>query len=130
MNNVFKMYLSKRREELSQQSHQINRVCESDIAKQVEQSRIAAAYAELHLVEVAMNNNRPKPLKQLQWDALAKAEAHFYRQDVHSGGCHAWTDVMPNEGSELLNEMWEQAQLACEGDDVNAVFREAEVARR
>jgi len=56
---------------------------------------------------------QPAPLRPRQWDALKKAEKRIYHTDP---GCHGWTDVMPNEGDELLNKIWEQVSMYIEND--------------
>jgi hypothetical protein len=71
-----------------------------------------------------------KPLGYFEWQALEKAERHFY-MGADSSGFHAWTDVVPNEGNELLNCLWEQATFGVEGhEDLVGQFKTAEVARR
>lgn len=69
---------------------------------------------------------RAKPLSDVNWAALAKAEKALYYSD-HGMGANAWTDVVPNEGHTLLNEMWEQATIGVELGTPNGLF---EIARR
>lgn len=58
----------------------------------------------------------PFPLKPAQWAALERAERRLYRDDP---GCHGWTDVNENDGSDLINQLWEQA-----GYGVEAIINE------
>lgn len=53
----------------------------------------------------------PRPLPAAAWEALEKAERLIYS---HGGyhGCNGWTDVMCNDGDQMLNLLWNQAEIA------------------
>jgi len=77
-------------------------------------------------------NESPRPLPFNDWELLQRCERPLYAGS--NDGCNAWTDVMTNDGSALLSEMWEYAHQSAEmsldpdvNDDINV---QREVARR
>jgi hypothetical protein len=54
----------------------------------------------------------PKPLTDQQWDVLSKVERPLY--GINSGG-HAYTDVMENDGDELLRAIWDHCHMSLDG---------------
>lgn len=79
-----------------------------------------------------MVNKPAAPLSQPAWDALVKAEHKLYAGEF---GVHAYTEVNPNDGSEMLNVMWDNAwssvemQMANDGDLALAGIQYGRTAR-
>jgi hypothetical protein len=68
------------------------------------------------------------PLPDEHWAALVRAEHYLYRFDGgYSPGYNAWTDMVPNDGSQLLNAVWEQAEMSVDMATPGALH---EIARR
>lgn len=66
-------------------------------------------YQVIHLrLKDRMRRDLPAPLPTDQWAALEAAERRIYKGDP---GSHGYTDVMPNDGDEHLNWLWEHSQM-------------------
>lgn len=59
-----------------------------------------------------VKNAVPKPLPGLEWHALEQAENRLYGANH---GCNGWTHVMQNDGSQLLNGIWENVYMNMDG---------------
>jgi len=81
-------------------------------------------YEVIHLrLHKRMRRPIPAPLPTNCWDALNKAEARIYRSNP---GMNGVTDVRPNEGDEMLNEIWDNARLYVENEmDLESVRAES-----